>query len=114
MAICFDAIGEKYTTFLAGETAEAGKVCKVSENDTVDLCTEGEAFCGVIAEVRGGCAAVVTDGYVELPYSGTAPAVGYAALGANAEGGVKSVTSGGRSCLVVHVDTAAMTVGLFL
>ena len=27
---------------------------------------------------------------------------------------VKSVTSGGRGCLIVHVDAAAKTLGLFL
>ena len=29
MAICFDAIGEKYVTFLASEGTEQGAVCKL-------------------------------------------------------------------------------------
>ena len=114
MGICFDAIGEKYVTFLAGEGAEKGKACKVSANDTVDVCDDGDVFCGVISECRDGCAAVIMGGYAELPYSGTAPEVGYALLAANGAGGVKAVTSGGKSCLVVHVDETAQTVGLFL
>ena len=79
MAICFDAIGEKYVTFLASEGTEQG-----------------------------------TGGYVELPYTGTAPAVGYALLAADGKGGVRTAASGGRSCLVVHVDTAEKKIGLFL
>ena len=53
-------------------------------------------------------------GYVELPYTGTAPAVGYALLAADGKGGVRTAASGGRSCLVVHVDTAEKKIGLFL
>ena len=115
MKISFDAIGEKYVTFLAGSGAAKGQVCKVSANDTVSGCAAGEAFCGVVAEVRDGCAAVVMGGYVEVPFSDeTAPSAGYATLGADGDGGVKSVTSGGRGCLIVHVDATAITLGLFL
>ena len=59
MAICFDAIGEKYVTFLASEGTEQGAVCKLSANDTVGGCGENDVFCGVAAEVKDGCAAVV-------------------------------------------------------
>lgn len=115
MAISFDAIGEKYVTFLAADGAVKGAVCKVSGNDTVDACDEDEVFCGVAAEIRDGCAAVILSGYVELPCSDeTTPGAGYALLAADGEGGVKSVTSGGRSCLIVHADAVAKTVGLFL
>ena len=63
---------------------------------------------------RGG-AAVVMGGYAEVPFSDeTAPSAGYATLAADGDGGVKSVTSGGRGCLIVHVDAAAKTLGLFL
>lgn len=114
MAICFDAIGEKYVTFLAAEGTEQGTVCKLSANDTVGGCGENDVFCGVAAEVKNGCAAVVMGGYVELPYTGTAPSVGYALLAADGKGGVRTAASGGRSCLVVRVDTAEKKIGLFL
>lgn len=49
------------------------------------------------------------------PYSGTAPAVGYATLAADAAAGkVKTVTSGGAQYLVIKVDTAAGTVGFIM
>ena len=54
MAICFDAIGEKYVTFLASEGTEQGAVCKLSANDTVGGCGENDVFCGVAAEVKNG------------------------------------------------------------
>lgn len=115
MAICFDAIGEKYVTFLAAKSAQKGAVCKVSVNDTVGGCVEDDAFCGVVADVRDGCAAVVMSGYVEVACSSsTLPGPGYVMLAADGKGGVKKSSSAGRTYLVVHTDTAAGTLGLFL
>lgn len=113
MAISFEAIGQTLVTFAAEATLEAGRVCRVTKNGTVGACEAGESFCGVAAQVRGGLAGVVTQGYVELPYSGTAPTPGYAALAADAEGGV-CTQEGGREYLVVQVDTQNKIAGLFL
>ncbi len=114
MAISFHAIGQTDVSFLDAGSAKAGQVCKLTENGTVGACAAGEAFCGVVREARAGVAAVTMRGYVELPYSATAPGVGYQMLAADGTGGVKSVTSGGRSLLVVQTDSAAGTVGVFL
>lgn len=113
MSISFKGIGDQYVTFSAAGTAELGGVCKISANGTVDKCAAGDAFCGVIAELRFGTAGVTMGGYVELHYTGAAPTVGYAALAADGSGGVK-VLEDGREYLVVSVDTEAQTVGLFL
>lgn len=113
MAISFDAIGERYVTFFAGQTAEDGKLCKMTANGTVGKCAANDAFCGVITQVRGGTASVLMSGYVELPYTGTAPSVGYCVLAAGGADSVKTAESG-KSYLVVNVDTTAKTVGLFL
>lgn len=48
MAISFEAIAERYVTFLAGNTAAEGKLCKVTANGTVGACAGGDDFCGVI------------------------------------------------------------------
>ncbi len=114
MAISFNAIGQSHVSFSAAESAKAGQVCKLTANGTVGACAEGESFCGVVTDVRGGVAAVTMSGFVELPYTGTAPAVGYQTLAADSAGGVKTVTTGGRSLLVVQVDSANGTVGVFL
>ena len=122
MAISFGAIGERYVTFLAGSGAEAGVLCKVTGNAEVGACASGDCFCGVVTQVRGGTASVLMGGYVELPYTGTAPAAGFAELVADGAGGVRVPAAAtaskpaemGRSYLVVRVDTAGKTVGLFL
>ena len=113
MAISFDAIGERYVTFFAGQTAEDGKLCKMTANGTVGNCAANDDFCGVITQVRGGTASVLMNGYVELPYTGSAPSLGYSVLVAGASDSVKSAESG-KTYLVVNVDTTAKTVGLFL
>lgn len=115
MAISFKAIGQQQVSFLAASTAEAGKVCKMSGNGTVDVCAAGENFCGMITSVRSGIACVSIAGYMELPYSGEdAPTLGYCALAADADGGVKAVKTGGRNVLVVSVDMANSVIGVFL
>lgn len=114
MNISFKGIGDQYVTFAAAETAELGAVCKISANGTVDKCAADDAFCGTIAELRFGMAGVKMGGYVELHYTGTAPALGYTALAADGTGGVKVAEEGGREYLVISVDTETQTVGLFL
>lgn len=114
MAISFNAIGQTHVSFAAASSAKAGQVCKMTANATVGACAAGESFCGVVTDVRGGVAAVTTAGYAELKYTGTAPSVGYQTLAADGAGGVKTATTGGRSLLVVQVDSANETVGVFL
>ncbi|MEA4946652.1 MAG: hypothetical protein VB058_03705 [Oscillospiraceae bacterium] len=58
-------------------------------------------------------ATVKLDGFVTVPYTGAAPAVGFSALSADAAGGVR-VNAAGREYLVLEVDTAAKTVGFIL
>lgn len=112
MKISFEGIGQRVVTF-AKDGATEGRVCKLSANDTVKDCAAGEVFCGVTAHSEEEAAAVITSGFVTLGYSGSAPSLGYAKLAANASGGV-AVHASGREYLVLHVDTAAKTVGLFL
>ena len=103
MKVCFEEIGRMSATFTA-ESGEAGQVVKVSGNGAVTPCADGEVFCGVMESLRKGYAAVQLHGFVTLPYTGTAPGLGYNNLLANGSGGVK-VGSVGRSHLVVNVDT---------
>ena len=96
---------KKYTP---EQLVELEKICSgykefISENKTERLC------------VRTGAALAEQAGYVELGYSGTAPAVGYATLAADAAAGkVKAVTTGGAQYLVIKVDAAAGTVGFIM
>ena len=114
MAISFEAIGERMVTFAAGSGLKAGKICKVTANGTVGPCEEDDSFCGVVSAIRDGAASVVMGGYVEMSYAGdTAPALGYSVLAADENGEIVPATAG-RTCLVVHVDTAGKKIGLFL
>ena len=109
-SISMQGIGADCLSAKAGASATAGWPCHFSASDTVADSANGAVFSGVIAGVRDGLVTVQYRGFVTLPYTGTAPAVGYAALAANGAGGVKTVSSGGRSLLVVSVDSTAATV----
>ncbi len=102
----------KIATFASSEPK--GTVVSMSGNMAVSKAAAGAAFCGVCVDSRGGFASVLLSGYCKLPYSGTAPSVGYVMLAADGNGGVKTVTSGGRTLLVTDVDTADATVGVIL
>ncbi len=115
MMISFQSMADTYVTFEAAKSAQEGAVCKLTANATVGACVAGDAFCGVCGSIRNGHAGVQLRGYVELPYSGsTAPSLGMTQLAADGAGGVKVAESGGRSCLVVKVDSEEQMAGLFL
>ena len=107
MKISYEGMGQWAATFACGDV-DVGEAVKVSENDTVAACSADDAFCGVVfAKARTGDACTVQlGGAVEVPYSGTAPTVGYAALAADGSGGVK-VAAGAKERLVLAVDSAA-------
>ncbi len=106
MNVSFEEIGQVYATFQAQNAAE-GQVCKMSGNGKVTGCGQGEKFCGLVDSVRGDYAGVLVRGFVKVAYSGTAPAVGYAELVADGNGGI--MTGSGREHLVVSVDERTQT-----
>lgn len=114
MDLSYSGFGENTATFLAADGTAAGAPVKMTANSTVGACSAGDSFCGVALNVRNGYAAVQLAGYASLPYSGTAPAVGWQTLAAAAGGKVQTVTTGGRQLLVVDVETDAQTVGVIL
>ena len=114
MNISFDGIGQNVVTFRAAEGLEAGEVCKVTASGTVGACSAGERFCGVVDHLEGdGAAAVILAGFVTVPYTGSAPAVGYDKLAAG-DGGAAAANDAGGEYLVADVDTENLTVTLML
>jgi len=84
-------------------------------NGTVGPCGNGAKITGISTSVADdGFATVKISGFAVLPYTGTAPALGYVGISANGSGGVKADAANGREHLVVEVDLAAKTVGLFI
>ena len=114
--ISFGGIGENVVSFYNGGAIAAakGKTVKMTGNGQVAQCADGDKFCGVAVGGDAEFTAVQTAGFVTAAYSGTAPAVGYAALLADADGGVKVAAAGGREYLVVEVNTIDKTVGIML
>ena len=110
MGIFFEGIGQWAATFACGETA-VGQVVKVSGNGEVAACADGDSFCGVVVYLArdGAACSVALGGMVRVPYTGTAPTVGWTGLAADGAGGVKVLTTG-RSYLVADVDAAGKTV----
>ena len=115
MKVSFEGIGESVVTFYNSKIAAvgAGAPVKMSGNGEVSACADGNRFFGAALACDADFAAVQTGGYAQLVYSGTAPAVGFAKLASNGEGGVKIAETGGEF-LVVDVDTISKTIGFML
>ena len=64
--ISFEGIGQQVATFEAAAGVTAGHVVKMADNGKVSKCSEGEDFCGVALNVRGGCAGVQLRGCATL------------------------------------------------
>ena len=114
MSISLHELDARCVTLAAAASLEVGDLCKLSTNRTAAKTASGEVPFGPVVGLRGGAAVVQMGGYVTLPYSGTAPAVGYGLLAADGNGGMKTVESGGKHYFICEVDTTAKTVGLFL
>ncbi len=107
MSVAFGGFHNETATFKVTEEIGKGTPVKISDNATVAACSDGDVFCGIIANSDNSYAAVQIYGEVTAKFSGTAPELGYTALAAGADG-VK--TGGSREYLVVAVDEAAGTV----
>lgn len=114
MKLSYDSIGQWCATFACADVTE-NTVVKLSANGTVAACADGDAFCGTVCSVshEGDACSVALGGMITVPYTGTAPAVGYAGLSADGTGGVKA-DSAGRSRLVADVNEADKTVTFVL
>ncbi len=114
MKVAFNGLGEQVATFTAPSTVKKGMLVFINMSGNVNACAADAAFCGVALSSRDGIAAVQLGGYVRMPYTGNAPAVGYCALAAAGSTEVKRVTEGGREYLVLDVNTTDKTVGFLL
>ena len=111
MKSSFEGIGQWAATFACDGNVEEGNVVKISGNGKVAVCQNGDGFCGqaVVVGRDGAACTVALGGMMSASYTGTAPVLGWSALSADGNGGVKADESG-HTCLVVDVDTAGMIV----
>lgn len=110
MSVAFNGFNEKTLTFKTSETLEKGTPVSITSNGKVGKASAGAAFVGIAMSQRDDLVEVQMYGYVKSAYTSTAPSLGAVALGANGTGGVKTVSSGGTSCIVLSVDETASTV----
>ena len=107
MKFSYEGIGAWSATFAAQDVTE-GQVVKLSASDTASPCAKGNPFIGVVISQHNGICGVQMGGLAEVPYSGSAPAVGKVSLTADGKGGVCTGESG-EKYLVVSVDTVRST-----
>ena len=108
MNVSFEEIGRLAVTF-AQDGCESGQVCKLGSDGKAVSCAAGDKFCGVVEGIRSGFAAVQVEGFAAVAVSG-AVNVGYTALCADGNGGVKAGT--GREYLVVSVNAGTAVIKL--
>ncbi|MDD6023683.1 MAG: hypothetical protein PUC06_05515 [Oscillospiraceae bacterium] len=104
----FDGIGSMVITVKDGGVVP-GQPCKCSGGKAMEKAAAGEAFQGVCLWQRDDIAGVQVDGFVTMPYTGTAPTVGFDILAADGNGGVQKSASG-KSRMIVDVDSVLKTV----
>ena len=114
MTTKFNGFNEKVLTFECDTEINAGSPVKITANGKVAACAAGDRFVGVCINTRGGYASVQVEGYIALPYTGTAPAVNVTKLVADGNGGVKADATNGGEVVAVCVDTAAKTIGFIM
>ena len=113
MSISVKGYGENVLTFNT-ELTEAGVPVTVGADSTVSKATADSDFIGFTTYADGEIAGVIVDGYVEVPYTGSVPPYGFAALVSNGTNGVKTSTSSKHIVRVVKVDIDTRTVGFIL
>ena len=114
MSVSFKGINEQVVTFRTDEELAAGTLVTVSDNGTVSACPANGKIVGVVVSCRGNLAAVQISGYITLPYSGSAPALGVTAIAAASDTKIKADSTNGKLVTVLEADTAALTAGILL
>ena len=109
MEISFEGIGQVAATFAAAEGVAVGMAVALTADSTVGTGKAGDAPCGKVLSVNNSMAAVQISGMMQLAYSGSAPAIGMGTVAVDGNGKIKTVTSGGMSCMIVSVNTGDST-----
>ena len=106
----FNGFNENVCTFKASGELAVGTPVSMCDNHTVKAADANNVFIGIAATAdRNGAVAVQLSGCIELPYSGSAPGVGYGKFVADGNGCI-ALGDNGKELLVVAVDTVANTI----
>ena len=109
MNVSFKGFNEKVLTFKCETEITKGYGVKITDNHTVGMCDEGDAFTGFCLDSDNENAVIQVSGYVKMNYSDTAPALGKNALVFAADGTVQE-NAAGTPCTVLAVSESDSTV----
>lgn len=109
MNVSFNGFNTKALTFICEGDIFKGYGVKITDNSTVSMCEEGEAFTGICLDSDNENAVVQMTGYVKMPYSEGTPALGRTSLVCGPDGSVKEGEDG-TVCTVLAVNPAESTV----
>ena len=112
MNVSLNGFNESMLTFSANEEIKVGAPVKITNNNTVSACEDGDAPVGFLINQNGCVAGVMMTGYFEKTYSGEDITVGYAEICADQNGDVKM--GDGVKVIVTKVDTQNKTVGFIM
>ena len=113
MTYSYEQIGNICISLDCTSDVQVGQVCQMYTSDCVCKAGADRIFDGVVASKKDSRAGVVVHGFVTVPFTGTAPSVGYRGLLSDGQGGVYSDEEG-KNYLIVSVDTANKTVTFLL
>lgn len=112
--VSFKGFDEKILTFKNGGISTGYPVCVNADSSVHDAGASAE-FIGICFDRNSNeYVNVQVSGYIELPYTGSAPATGYTALVSDGNGGIKVLSSGKVLYKVIKVDTVNKIVGIIL
>lgn len=109
MNVSFKGFNEKVLTFKCEEEITKGYGVKITDNHTVGMCDEGDAFTGFCLDSDNENAVIQVSGYVKMNYSDASPALGKNALVCTVSGTVKE-NANGTPCTVLTVNESDSTV----
>lgn len=111
MKIDYKGIMQNVVTFKKTGTIAEGDFVKMSSNDTVAKCSDGDNFVGIAVNVNGDLAAVQITGFAEVEVA-EAVGTGVKLLSVD-DAGKLEITETGRSCLVVNNNTTLGTAVIY-
>lgn len=113
--ISYRGFNSSALTFESEAEFTKGEPVGISTSGACAPAGSGDLFIGICVSVRDNLITAQMEGYVEVPYSSTAPNCGWGKLCADGNGGVK-VSSEAAAPLyrIIEVDTVNKTVGFIL
>lgn len=112
MSVSLEGFNTGVVTFY-GEDVNVNDIVKVTDSASVEVCKDGDEFCGICINKNEDTVGIIIGGYVETKYSGTEPSFGYETVVADGEGGIKKAASG-KKVLVVNLDPATKKIAMII